>query len=97
MYWIRKRIKALEKSTNYGGRPSPLDQIIRRALEQLSDEQLRAMRDCSTDRKQGIDRALTEREVEALRACDSALELECHRAGFRSRAQVEALYPGAIR
>ena len=97
MYGKRKRIEALERSTTFRRRPNALDEISRRAMEQLSDEELRAMRDWGRDQRQGIDRGLTERECEAVRAYNSAVELECQRAGFRSRAQVEALYPGVIR
>ena len=45
LYRIRKRIDALEKSTSFRHRRDPFDEITERALEQLSDEDLRAIRD----------------------------------------------------
>ena len=94
---IRRRVDALEKSTSFRYRHDPFDEIIGRALEQLSDEDLRAMRDFGRDRKQGIDRVLTERELKAMRAYDSAAELECQRAGFKSLAHFQVARRRAIR
>ncbi len=74
----------------FGRGSDPLDEITGRALAQLSDENLRAIRDLGRDRKQGIDRVLTERELKAMRAYDSAAELECQRAGFKSLAHFQA-------
>ncbi len=66
-------------------------------MTSLSDDHLRTIRDVARDRQEGIHRVWSERECEALRAYDAAVQLECQRAGFKSLAEFEAVYRGAIR
>ena len=86
---VRKRLETLERSLPPRRSQAVENVVVVQALHRLSTEQLMSLRGAATDRQQGKVRELTERELAALAAYGSALDLECQRAGFRTIAEFE--------
>jgi hypothetical protein len=83
---MRRRLHKLERSPHLQPPPSPIQEIERRALHLVSNEDLRLMKLIATDVALGVRRILTERESEMLVAHAAALDSEARQMGFRSFA-----------
>jgi hypothetical protein len=86
---MRRRLERLERSPEFRPPPSPLEQIWRRALEPMSDEDIELLRIASEEKALGVRRTLSQRESAALAGYEAALETEARRMGFRSFADAE--------
>jgi hypothetical protein len=84
-----RRLNKLEQLPQFQPPPSPLKQIQDRAMQQVSDEDLAAMKIIAADLEAGVSRTPTERELAILEAHSAALETEARRMGLRSFAEAE--------
>jgi hypothetical protein len=83
---MRRRLHKLERSPRFQPPPSPIEEIERRALRLVSNEDLQLMKIIATDVALGVRRTLTERETGMLAAHAAALDSEARQMGFRSFA-----------
>jgi hypothetical protein len=77
----------LERSPDFQPPPSPIEEIERRALHLVSNEDLQLMKLIATDVALGVRYILTERESEMLAAHGTTLDSEARQMGFRSFAR----------
>ena len=91
MLRILKRLESGEKLFAQCRDPDPCEEHHRRSFQKLSEDDLQTMRDFLRDAKEGIYRPRTERESAAFAAYNAALELECKRAGCKSREEFKRL------
>ena len=84
-----RRLRALERSPQFGPPPSLLKQIEDRALRQMSDEDLQIMKHLVIDFQTGGVRTPTERESKMLAVQSATLDTEAQRIGFKSFAEAE--------
>jgi hypothetical protein len=89
---LRKRIEALQKSFPSQPDPKVDDEIMRRAEARVSAED-REICERLSQREEPCSE-VTKREWEAVQAYDSAIKLECKRAGYRSLDEFQASYCG---
>ena len=86
---MRKRLETLERSL-LPRRDSAGDRVIvRQALHRLSWEDLMALKAAAVAQQQGKVREFKARELAAIAAYGSALEMECQRAGFNTIVEFE--------
>lgn len=83
---MRRRLHKLERLPQFQTPPSPIQEIERRALHLVSNEDLELMKLIATDVALGVRRTLTDRESEMLAAHAAALDMEARQLGFRSFA-----------
>src|SRR2546426_12393013 len=84
---VRRRVEALERSRSLQRGPDRYDEIQRRAIQHLSTEDLRLLRDLiAQGRTQG---ELTDQECAATEAFTSVFEQEVRAAGYSSLSQFQ--------
>jgi hypothetical protein len=86
---MRRRLHKLERLPQFQPSPIPIQEIKRRALHLVSNENLGLMKLIATDVELGVRRALTERESAMLAAHAAALDSEARQMGFRSFAHAK--------
>jgi len=86
---VERRLQMLERSPQFQPPPSPLQEIERRALHLVSNEDLQLMKLIAMDVAAGALRTLTDRESAVLVAHAAALDVEAQQIGFRSFAHAE--------
>ena len=78
---VRKRIEVLERFLKRSS--DQRGEMVSRALEHLSMDQLALMREMARESKDGkLGREMTEPELAVTAAFDAAVELECRSAGL---------------
>ena len=90
MLKVRRRLETLEKSRSLQRGPDQYQQILRRAIHQLSDKDLQLLRDLAARGKS--QRELTEQESAAAHAFNALFEQEAQHAGYSSMAEFERKY-----
>jgi hypothetical protein len=83
-----RRLQALERLPQFQPPPSPLEQIRKLALDQMSHEDLEVIIHM-VERDRGESQILLPSEVAALARRSAALETEARRMGFTSFADAE--------
>jgi hypothetical protein len=84
---IRRRLRLLERLPKRQPPPNPLEQIMRVAVQSLSDQDLELLRLRAMGQSESSDR-----EAAAVLAWEKALELEARRMGFRSFAEAQRTF-----
>ena len=79
-----RRVETLERSRSLQRSPDNNQEILTRAIQQLSTDDLRLLRDLIAQGR--WERALTEQESVAARLFTSLFEQEAQRAGYSSMA-----------
>ena len=81
---IRRRLEMLERLPRYQPPPSLREEIMRLAIQTLSQQDLECLPSTESDLTQ-----LSEREVAAYLAWENALEVEARRMGLNSFAEAQ--------
>jgi hypothetical protein len=86
---LQRRLHKLEQMPQFQPPPSLLKQIENLALAQICYEHLVLLDILGTDLKAGVERVVSESELEAVAAQNAALEAAARQMGFKSYAQAE--------
>ena len=87
---VRRRLETLERSRSLQRSPDQYQGVLLRAIQRLSTEDLRLVRDAIAQGKR--EGELTEREYAAAQAFTALFEQEAQRAGYSSVAEFERKY-----
>jgi hypothetical protein len=86
---MQRRLHKLEQMPQFQPPPSVLKQIENLALARICYEHLVPLYILGTDRAAGVERVVSESELEALAAQNAALEAAARQMGFKSYAQAK--------
>jgi hypothetical protein len=74
---LESRVRRLERSRFFQHPPDPFDEIVRVALQQISDEDLALLISVARVREAGLYRTLSQSECAAEEAYRAALDVKC--------------------
>jgi hypothetical protein len=84
-----RRLRMLERLPQFQPPPSVPKQILDRALQQMSNDDLELLKNMVRDSQAGVGRTPSERESAMLAEQGATLDTEARRMGFKSFAEAE--------
>jgi hypothetical protein len=84
-----RRLRVLERLPQFQPPPSVLKQIVDRALQQMSNDDLELLKQIVRDSQAGVGRTPSERESAMLTEQNATLDTEARRRGFKSFAEAQ--------